>query len=293
MPDKMPCKIYLFPSWHLDVREAGKISAALDELFGHSNKVLIGMEVPNVSIWHDAFYNLDALPDDMIDGVAHLTEFPEWTRAALAMLSERKNSERERNKDMDIYSLDASAEKEVQKKLKKIEERLKGILNALDAAATGEETLTLTIEWLRTVGARDRIRDKIMLMNVKRIARYAGDSPVLIITGATHTMYLERALGKEGYDTTVIGQVPDHVKMMDEAASLARSPNPDRERIAHLVQEYNRIELDLQRELIENLRGDGSEDIAQMGAIARILMNMRRDEAPGPNTQRQRDRNQG
>ena len=148
--------------------------------------------------------------------------FRPWAKSMFNALAEaRKDS------GALIYLIDADQSDS------KIKGRIAELLDAegcskqLFFASSGSVRTLYAIRMLRSEGEYDAIRHEAMLENVKKVLEDSVDGPFLIVVGAFHAAYLEKALTGSAYDVELVKPLTEYTHTHIEAVAQASAQNPD------------------------------------------------------------------
>ncbi len=211
----MAAKIYLFPSIHFDSTEADRLSAFITMLVNADMKPVVALEAPNREEWIQFLDNIEKQTADEIETAASSSDFKYTFSRMLAMLSEQKQTN-----DVKVMPIDVAHVPEIADEVD-----LRGFEMA-------DPVLAWTLSMLKTDAMREEIRNPEMLKNIKHVLEIYADSPIVAITGAIHTIFLQKALMQEGYAPVLIEEIPEIAWIECEAETIINSQHPDLKRIA-------------------------------------------------------------
>ncbi len=213
-------KIYIWPSKHSDVGEIKNFEKSFENI--PEGKVIIGVEAPNIDFWKLIFNNIEEVSKNerTLDSVSNFGTFKNWLTSLIKTLGKEKEEGRIQN----IYPIDIDMDKFAKE------------ISLLQSEKDGEDI----VQKLKSRANLNKLRNDEILKNIKDILNKeekAGDSfALVIITGGEHARYIENPLMEEGYKVKLLQPLQKNAYIMDEMDREALSPNPDKEKLIHLLE---------------------------------------------------------
>jgi hypothetical protein len=211
--------VYMLPSSHDEEHEAEEVAAFIRGLSEGGARTSVMIETPN-----DERYNKmleSERPGELIAKTV-APSFQPWAKSMFNALAEARN-----DSGALIYPIDADrSDPKIKGRITKLLDA-EGYFKQLFFSSSGEERTLYAIKMLRFEGEYDAIRHEAMLENVKKILENSVDGPFLIVVGAFHAAYLEKALTGSAYDVELVKPLTEYTHAHVEAVAQASAQNPD------------------------------------------------------------------